>query len=54
MANNYLTKNSEDVVMANKLYKVKKNAEFTAEGEGLDQVLNTLKNKQNFEFSPMY
>jgi hypothetical protein len=54
MVNNYLTKNSEDVVMANKLYKVKKNAEFTAEGEGLDQVLNTLKNKQNFEFSPMY
>ena len=30
--NNYLTKNSEDVVMANKLYKVENNEEVSKDG----------------------
>jgi len=54
MANNYLTKNSEDIVMANKLYKVKTGEETNTEGEGIEQVINSMKNKKNFEFSPMY
>jgi hypothetical protein len=36
MVNNYLTKNSEDVTMANKLYKVKKNEDTINEGDELD------------------
>jgi hypothetical protein len=36
MVNNYLTKNSEDVTMANKLYKVKKSEEVKTEGDEVD------------------
>jgi hypothetical protein len=56
VANNFLTKNSEDVVMANKLYKVKVKTEGEArdEGDDLSKVVTTMQNKKNFTFSPSY
>jgi hypothetical protein len=54
MANNFLTKNSEDVVMANKLYKVKTEVEAKDEGDDLSKVVTTMQNKKNFTFSPSY
>jgi hypothetical protein len=54
MVNNYITKNSEDVAMANKLYKVKTGQDANSGGTGLEQVLSTLQNKKSFEFSPLY
>ena len=56
VANNFLTKNSEDVVMANKLYKVKVKTEEGArdEGDDLSKVVTTMQNKKNFTFSPLY
>lgn len=56
VANNFLTKNSEDVVMANKLYKVKVKTEEEArdEGDDLSKVVTTMQNKKNFTFSPSY
>ena len=56
MANNFLTNNSEDVVMANKLYKVKVKTEEEAKDEGndLSKVVTTMQNKKNFTFSPSY
>ena len=54
MANNFLTKNSEDVVMANKLYKVKTEVEAKDEGDDLSKVVTTMQNKKNFTFSPLY
>jgi hypothetical protein len=54
MANNFLTKNSEDVVMANKLYKVKTEVEAKDEGDDLSKVVTTMQNKKNFTFSPWY
>ena len=56
MANNFLTNNSEDVVMANKLYKVKVKTEEEAKDEDndLSKVVTTMQNKKNFTFSPSY
>ena len=56
VANNFLTKNSEDVVMANKLYKVKVKTEEEArdEGDDLSKVVTTMQNKKDFTFSPSY
>lgn len=54
MVNNYLTKNSEDIAMANKLYKVKITENVNTEGQPLEQVLKNLQNKKSFEFSPFY
>ena len=56
VTNNFLTKNSEDVVMANKLYKVKVKTEEEArdEGDDLSKVVTTMQNKKNFTFSPSY
>jgi hypothetical protein len=46
MVNNYLTKNSEDVTMANQLYKVKKDRDTiyipTLVGSDRQQVVTTI------------
>jgi hypothetical protein len=43
MLNNYLTKNSEDVVMASKLYTVKNNTDLELGDNDKEQVLNAIK-----------
>ena len=42
MVNNYLTKNSEDVTMANQLYKVKNDRDPTLVGSDKQQVFTTI------------
>jgi hypothetical protein len=40
--NNYLTKNSEDVVMASKLYKVENNEEVSKDGSSSEIIANAI------------
>ena len=42
MVNNYLTKNSEDVTMANQLYKVKNESNPALVGSDKQQVITTI------------
>ena len=42
MVNNYLTKNSENVTMANQLYKVKNESDSTLVGSDKQQVVTTI------------
>ena len=42
LVNNYLTKNSEDVTMANQLYKVKNDRDPTLVGSDKQQVVTTI------------
>ena len=50
MVNNYLTKNSEDVVMASKLYKVKNDRDVALGGDDKQQVITTIQARKNFMF----
>jgi hypothetical protein len=50
VVNNYLTKNSEDVVMASKLYKVKNDRDPTLAGSNKQQVVATIQARSNFTF----
>ncbi len=43
--NNYFTKNSEDVVMANKLYKVDNDVETPKDGSSSEIIANAIKTK---------
>ncbi len=43
MVNNYLTKNTEDVVMASKLYTVKNSTDLELGGNDKEQVVNAIK-----------
>ena len=45
VVNNYLTKNSEDVVMASQLYKVKNDGNPSLGGNDKQQVVATIKAK---------
>lgn len=51
--NNYLTKNSEDVVMANKLYKVENDEENPKDGSSSEIIANAIKTKENFSFGAL-
>jgi hypothetical protein len=51
IVNNFLTKNSEDVVMANKLYKVEKKTAAQSGGSEKQQVVNTMQARENFTFT---
>ena len=42
MLNNYLTKNSEDVVMANQLYSVSKGEDVLRANSDKEQVIKTI------------
>jgi hypothetical protein len=48
--NNYFTKNSEEVVMANKLYKVDNDVETPKDGSSQEIIANAIKTKENFTF----
>jgi hypothetical protein len=43
MVNNYLTKNSEDVSMANKLYTVTNTIDIEKGGDDKEEILNHIK-----------
>ena len=48
--NNFFTKNSEEIVMANKLYKVNNDGNAPSDGTDQDQIVNSIQKKSNFSF----
>ena len=49
MFHNWFTKNTQDVVMANRLYKVKTNKTPTGNSD-LEKVVDTMNDKRDFSF----